>query len=136
MGSLSDQSDSSSSYYEVVVPAYQSSKAALNVITVAMAKLLKDTPIKINSVCPGWVQTDLGDKHLRRIRSAYLVGAGSVEICAPGGDGDAVGVWLGLGAVVGVKLVTAGVWVAVFAGWLVGGGGGSVLDAGIGRTSR
>jgi NAD(P)-dependent dehydrogenase (short-subunit alcohol dehydrogenase family) len=60
MGSLSDQSDPSSPYYDVVVPAYQSSKAALNVITVAMAKLLKDTPIKINSICPGWVQTDLG----------------------------------------------------------------------------
>jgi NAD(P)-dependent dehydrogenase (short-subunit alcohol dehydrogenase family) len=60
MGSLSDQSDPSSPYYEVVVPAYQASKAALNVITVALAKLLKDTPIKINSVCPGWVQTDLG----------------------------------------------------------------------------
>lgn len=44
----------------MIVPAYQSSKAALNVITVALAKLLTDTPIKINSVCPGWVQTDLG----------------------------------------------------------------------------
>jgi NAD(P)-dependent dehydrogenase (short-subunit alcohol dehydrogenase family) len=60
MGSLSDQGDPSSPYYDVVVPAYQSSKAALNVITVALAKLLRDTPIKINSVCPGWVQTDLG----------------------------------------------------------------------------
>ena len=59
MGSLSDQSDPSSPYYEVVVPAYQSSKAALNGITVALAKLLKDTPIKVNSICPGSVQTDL-----------------------------------------------------------------------------
>ena len=60
MGSLSDQSDPASQYYEVVVPAYQSSKAALNGITVALAKLLSDTPIKVNSICPGWVQTDLG----------------------------------------------------------------------------
>jgi NAD(P)-dependent dehydrogenase (short-subunit alcohol dehydrogenase family) len=60
MGSLSDASDPSSPYYEVVVPAYQSSKAALNAITVALAKRLKDTPIKVNSICPGWVQTDLG----------------------------------------------------------------------------
>lgn len=29
-------------------------------ITVALAKLLRDTPIKVNSICPGWVQTDLG----------------------------------------------------------------------------
>jgi NAD(P)-dependent dehydrogenase (short-subunit alcohol dehydrogenase family) len=60
MGSLADQSDPSSPYYDVIVPAYQSSKAALNVVTIALSKLLKDTPIKVNSVCPGWVQTDLG----------------------------------------------------------------------------
>jgi NAD(P)-dependent dehydrogenase (short-subunit alcohol dehydrogenase family) len=60
MGSLSDASDPDSPYYGVVVPAYQSSKAAINAITVALAKLLKDTPIKVNSICPGWVQTDLG----------------------------------------------------------------------------
>ena len=60
MGSLTDQSDPSSRYYDLVVPAYQTSKAALNGLTVALAKSLADTPIKINSVCPGWVQTDLG----------------------------------------------------------------------------
>ena len=59
MGSLTDQSDPASPYYEVVVPAYQSSKTALNSVTVALAKLLKDTPIKVNSICPGFVQTDL-----------------------------------------------------------------------------
>ncbi|MGH2985758.1 MAG: SDR family NAD(P)-dependent oxidoreductase [Solirubrobacterales bacterium] len=60
MGSLSDQGDPESPYYGVVVPANQSSKAALNGITVALAKLLEDTPSKVNSICPGWVQTDLG----------------------------------------------------------------------------
>jgi NAD(P)-dependent dehydrogenase (short-subunit alcohol dehydrogenase family) len=60
MGSLSDQTNPSSPYYGLVVPAYQASKAALNVITIALAKTLTDTPIKINSICPGWVQTDLG----------------------------------------------------------------------------
>ncbi len=60
MGSLSNQSDPSSPWYEVIVPAYISSKAALNAITVTLAKLLRDTPIKVNSICPGWVQTDLG----------------------------------------------------------------------------
>jgi NAD(P)-dependent dehydrogenase (short-subunit alcohol dehydrogenase family) len=60
MGSLSDQGNPESPYYGVVVPAYQSSKAALNGITVALAKLLERTPIKVNSICPGWVQTDLG----------------------------------------------------------------------------
>jgi NAD(P)-dependent dehydrogenase (short-subunit alcohol dehydrogenase family) len=60
MGSLSDQSDPSSPYYGLVVPAYQASKAALNAITIALAKSLAGTPIKVNSICPGWVQTDLG----------------------------------------------------------------------------
>jgi NAD(P)-dependent dehydrogenase (short-subunit alcohol dehydrogenase family) len=60
MGSLSDQTNPSSPYYELVVPAYQTSKAALNGLTIALAKSLADTPIKVNSICPGWVQTDLG----------------------------------------------------------------------------
>ena len=60
MGSLSDQGDPSSPYYGVVVPAYQMSKAALNGLTIALSKTLIDTSIKVNSICPGWVQTDLG----------------------------------------------------------------------------
>lgn len=59
MGSLADQSDPLSLYYEVVVPAYQTSKVALNGVTVSLAKLLSGTPIKVNSICPGSVQTDL-----------------------------------------------------------------------------
>ncbi len=60
MGSLTDQSDPASPYYGLVVPAYQTSKAALNGLTIALSKALAETPIKVNSVCPGWVQTDLG----------------------------------------------------------------------------
>src|SRR5262249_19325413 len=41
-------------------PAYQISKAALNGFTVLLASELKGTPIKVNSACPGWVQTDMG----------------------------------------------------------------------------
>lgn len=59
MGSLADQTDPNSPYYGMVVPAYQSSKAALNNITIALAKALADTSIKVTSVCPGFVQTDL-----------------------------------------------------------------------------
>lgn len=59
MGSLTDQQDPSSPYYDLVMPAYQTSKAALNGVTVALAKKLKDTSIKVNSICPGFVQTDL-----------------------------------------------------------------------------
>lgn len=60
MGSLADQADPQSPFYAQVVPAYQTSKAALNSITISLSKSLADTNIKVNSVCPGWVQTDLG----------------------------------------------------------------------------
>ncbi|GAA1869809.1 SDR family oxidoreductase [Myceligenerans crystallogenes] len=59
VGSLAHQTDPDSPWYGMVVPAYQSSKAALNAITIVLAKALADTPIKVTSVCPGWVQTDL-----------------------------------------------------------------------------
>lgn len=59
MGSLTDQTDPESPYYDIVLPAYQSSKAALNNVTIGLAKALAETPIKVTSVCPGWVQTDL-----------------------------------------------------------------------------
>ncbi len=41
-------------------PAYRVSKAALNAVTLILAAELEGTNIKVNSVCPGWVQTDLG----------------------------------------------------------------------------
>ena len=60
MGSLSEQQNPSSPYYDVAgVPAYRASKTALNGVTVALAKQLAATPIKVNAICPGSVQTDL-----------------------------------------------------------------------------
>ncbi|WP_262851091.1 SDR family NAD(P)-dependent oxidoreductase [Mumia quercus] len=59
MGSLADQTNPDSPYYPMGVPAYRASKAALNSVTIALSKALADTPIKVTSVCPGWVQTDL-----------------------------------------------------------------------------
>ena len=59
MGSLNDQANPDSPYYEMIVPAYQASKAALNSVTIVLAKKLAETPIKVTAVCPGFVQTDL-----------------------------------------------------------------------------
>ena len=41
-------------------PGYRLSKAALNAVTCILADELKDTAIKVNSICPGWVRTDMG----------------------------------------------------------------------------
>ncbi|UHG93912.1 SDR family oxidoreductase [Spirosoma oryzicola] len=37
---------------------YQSSKAALNMYTVSLAHELRDSPFRVNAVCPGYTQTD------------------------------------------------------------------------------
>ncbi len=42
-----------------MVPAYQSSKAALNAVTIALSKLLVHTAITVDSVCPGFARTDI-----------------------------------------------------------------------------
>ncbi len=41
-------------------PAYSVSKAALNALTRMLAAELKSSGILVNSVCPGWVKTDMG----------------------------------------------------------------------------
>jgi NAD(P)-dependent dehydrogenase (short-subunit alcohol dehydrogenase family) len=44
----------------VGTPAYRISKAALNALTATLAAELAGTKVKVNSVCPGWVRTDMG----------------------------------------------------------------------------
>jgi len=39
---------------------YRISKTALNALTRIFADELKDTAIRVNSICPGWVRTDMG----------------------------------------------------------------------------
>jgi NAD(P)-dependent dehydrogenase (short-subunit alcohol dehydrogenase family) len=41
-------------------PAYSVSKAALNALTRMLADELRDSRILVNSVCPGWVATEMG----------------------------------------------------------------------------
>lgn len=60
LGSLQAMTALDSGYYNTVALAYQSSKAALNVFTVTLAKELQGTNVKVNSACPGWVKTDMG----------------------------------------------------------------------------
>jgi NAD(P)-dependent dehydrogenase (short-subunit alcohol dehydrogenase family) len=52
MGQLSDMGGAS--------PAYRISKTALNAVTRILAAELAARGIAVNSVCPGWVRTDMG----------------------------------------------------------------------------
>ena len=60
LGSLALHSDPDSHIFNNKTFAYNSSKTALNALTVHLAYHLKDTAIKVNSAHPGWVKTDMG----------------------------------------------------------------------------
>ncbi len=52
MGQLSDMNGG--------YAGYRISKAGLNALTRILADELKETAIRVNSICPGWVRTDMG----------------------------------------------------------------------------
>lgn len=60
LGSITLAADTSSFYSAMKGMAYQTSKAALNMMTVAFANELRGEGIKVNAVHPGWVKTDMG----------------------------------------------------------------------------
>ena len=54
--------------------AYNSSKAALNALTIQFAKELKNTPIKINAAAPGYTVTDMNEgKGKRTVQQASKI---------------------------------------------------------------
>jgi len=59
LASLGNTSDPQWALYEHVYFAYASSKVAINAMTVALAKDLRNTPIKVNSADPGFTATDM-----------------------------------------------------------------------------
>lgn len=62
MGSLSLNSDPNSIYGQMPpLLAYNSSKTAVNAITIFFANELRNTNIKVNAVSPGYVATDLNN---------------------------------------------------------------------------
>lgn len=58
MASLTLYADLDNSNFAARYPVYQSSKAALNMYTIHLAYELRDTPFKVNAVCPGYTKTD------------------------------------------------------------------------------
>ncbi len=59
LGSLTQNSDAHWEFAGVKPLAYNSSKAALNMLTIILAAELKDTGIKVNAADPGYTATDL-----------------------------------------------------------------------------
>ncbi len=59
-------------------PGYRMSKTALNALTQIVSAEVENTNISVNSICPGWVRTDMGGENAHR----------SVE------EGVATAVWL------------------------------------------
>lgn len=60
LGSLAWHTDPGSPIYDFKSPvAYNASKTAINAWTVHLAYELRDTPIKVNAVHPGYVRTDM-----------------------------------------------------------------------------
>ncbi|MBN3889260.1 MAG: SDR family oxidoreductase [Nostoc sp. JL31] len=59
LGSLTQNSDPNYEFADFKLLAYNSSKTAVNAITVLLAAELKDTPIKINAADPGFTATDI-----------------------------------------------------------------------------
>ncbi|MGH9716051.1 MAG: SDR family oxidoreductase [Candidatus Acidiferrales bacterium] len=57
LGSLTRNAEPNPSSTNLI--GYSASKAALNMLTVQLARLLRDTPIKVNSAAPGYTATDL-----------------------------------------------------------------------------
>lgn len=60
LGSITVISDPNQISTDWLGPAYNSSKAALNMLTVIQSRQLAGTRIKVNAAHPGWVKTDMG----------------------------------------------------------------------------
>lgn len=75
LGSLTSMSDPNYEYYQYQILPYTASKAALNALTVTLAKELRETTIKVNSADPGFTATDLNN-----FRGTQTVEQGAISI--------------------------------------------------------
>jgi NAD(P)-dependent dehydrogenase (short-subunit alcohol dehydrogenase family) len=73
LGSLTRSANPNASSTNLI--GYSASKAALNMLTVQLARLLGDTAIKVNSAAPGYTATDLNG-----FRGTQTIPEGAVEV--------------------------------------------------------
>jgi len=67
---------------------YRASKAGLNVLTRTLAQELKPRGIMVNSVCPGWVKTDMGGPRATRDVQQGASGIVWAATLPPGGPSN------------------------------------------------
>ena len=89
LGSLTRNSDPKWDFANVKFLAYNSSKTAVNAITVQFAWELRDTPIKVNAADPGYVATDM-NRH-QGVRSVEQGAATPVRLALLPPDGPTGG---------------------------------------------
>jgi NAD(P)-dependent dehydrogenase (short-subunit alcohol dehydrogenase family) len=89
LGSIGEQLELTSGTYGVNLLGYNSSKSALNMITVSFAKELAAHGIKVNAANPGYVATDLNDN--QGYRSVEQGAAVAVELATLGPMGPTAG---------------------------------------------
>ncbi|KAK9490042.1 hypothetical protein V1508DRAFT_426102 [Lipomyces doorenjongii] len=76
LGSLTRAADFEYPYNAMLLPAYKSSKAALNMLMLHYAKMLSGEGFKVNSCCPGYVATNL-----TQFRGPGTTEQGAVNAC-------------------------------------------------------
>ncbi|TCK08895.1 SDR family oxidoreductase [Marinobacterium mangrovicola] len=92
LASLEMMTDKNSPYYNVMLPSYAASKAAINVMTIHLARELEDSGIKVNAVEPGLTATRAVDPALMAYAQTVEVGAeSSVKLALIEDDGPTGG---------------------------------------------
>jgi NAD(P)-dependent dehydrogenase (short-subunit alcohol dehydrogenase family) len=89
LGSLTLSSDLNSPFADFLALGYNTSKSALNSMTIQFAKELKDTPIKVNAICPGYCATDINGNSGPRTAAQGAVAA--IQYATIGADGPTGG---------------------------------------------
>lgn len=88
LGSLAQNSDPGYEFFAVKHLAYNSSKTALNAVTVQFAHELKDTPIKVNAADPGYTATDFNShKGTRTVEEGASIAVRLAILAADGPTG-------------------------------------------------
>jgi NAD(P)-dependent dehydrogenase (short-subunit alcohol dehydrogenase family) len=85
LGSLAQACDPGSEFGHYNIITYQSSKTALNAVTVAYAKELRETRIKVNAADPGFTATDFN--HHRGYRTVEQAAVIAVRLATLDADG-------------------------------------------------